>query len=283
MAPKFGIRLVATAAVVLLAAAASTGAATAQPATARVGVVVMHGKGGSPSGHVATLAAGLEARGYLVANLEMPWSGRRHYDAPVAAAEEQVESALRELRAKGAAWLFIAGHSQGGLFALYFGGQHPLDGIIAIAPGGNAASPSYREKLGASVAHARELIAAGKGNEPEQFLDLEGSRGTYRISCTPGNYLSWFDPDGAMNESQAIRSMNPKVPVLFVAPLGDYAPLRGSKQMMFAALPANPLTRLYEPDASHLEAPSASIDESARWIAEVAARGAARPTTETHP
>jgi pimeloyl-ACP methyl ester carboxylesterase len=280
---KLGGRLFASAAVVLLAAAASIGPATAQPGTARVGVVVMHGKGGSPSRHVAELAAGFEAKGYLVANLEMPWSGRRNYDAPVAAAEEQVESALQELRAKGAVRLFIAGHSLGGLFALYFGGRHPVDGIIAIAPGGNAGSPSYREKLGASVAHARELVAAGKGNEPAQFLDFEGSRGTYRISCTPGNYLSWFDPDGAMNELQAVKNMNPKVPVLFIAPLGDYPPLRSSRQMMFTALPANPLTKLYEPDASHLEAPSASIDESARWTAEVAARAAARTTTETHP
>jgi pimeloyl-ACP methyl ester carboxylesterase len=267
----------------LLAAAASIGPATAQPATPRLGVVVMHGKGGSPSRHVAILAAGLEAKGYLVANLEMPWSGRRNYDAPVAAAEDQLESALNELRARGADRLFVAGHSQGGLFALYFGGRHPVDGVIAIAPGGNAASPSYREKLGASVSRARELIAAGKGNEPAQFLDLEGSRGTYAISCTPGNYLSWFDPDGAMNELQAVRNMNPQVPVLFIAPLGDYPPLRSSKQMMFTALPANPLTKLYEPDASHLEAPGASLDESARWTSEVAARAAARTTTETHP
>jgi pimeloyl-ACP methyl ester carboxylesterase len=267
----------------LLAAAASLGPATAQPGTARVGVVVMHGKGGSPSKHVAELAAALEAKGYLVANLEMPWSGRRNYDAPVAAAEDQVESALKELRAKGAGRLFIAGHSQGGSFALYFGGRHPVDGIVAIAPGGNAASPSFRARLGASVAHARELIAAGKGNEPAQFLDFEGSKGTYPISCAPANYLSWFDPDGAMNELQAAKNMNPQVPVLFIAPLRDYPPLRSSKQMMFTALPANPLTKLYEPDASHLEAPNASIEESARWTAVVAACGAAHPTTKNPP
>jgi pimeloyl-ACP methyl ester carboxylesterase len=240
----------------------------------------MHGKGGSPSGYVARLAAGLEARGYLVANLEMPWSSRRNYDAPVPAAEDEVESALRGLRGKGASRLFVAGHSQGGLFALYFGGRHRVDGIIAIAPGGHAASPSFREKLGGSVAHARELVSAGRGNEPAQFLDFEGSRGTYGISCTPANYLSWFDPDGAMNELKAVRSMDPKTPVLFVAPLGDYPPLRNSKQMMFAALPANPLTKLYEPDASHLEAPTASIDEIARWTTDVAANGGAQTANE---
>jgi len=56
----------------------------------KIGIVIMHGKGGSPSKHVADLASALEGKGYLVANLEMPWSGKRDYDATVSAAEEQV-------------------------------------------------------------------------------------------------------------------------------------------------------------------------------------------------
>jgi pimeloyl-ACP methyl ester carboxylesterase len=193
-----------------------------------------------------------------------------------------VASALEALRAQGAARLFVAGHSQGGLFALYFGARHPVDGIIAIAPGGNVASPTYREKLGGSVSRARGLIAAGKGDERTRFVDFEGSRGTYAIVCTPANYLSWFDPDGAMNESMAVRNMDPKVPVLFIAPQGDYPPLRDIKQTMFAALPRHPLTRLYEPDPSHLGAPAASIEEIARWTAQVSASASARGAA-THP
>ena len=181
----------------LLVAIGAPVAAESPPAA--IGVVVMHGKGGSPAKHVAELATGLERKGYLVANLEMPWSGARNYDAPVAAAESEVEAALAELRAKGAARLFIAGHSQGGLFALWFGGRHPLDGIIAIAPGGNVASPTYREKLGDSVSRARQLIAAGTsangfvqifntyadtegtnsiGIDADGFDDVEGNAGT---------------------------------------------------------------------------------------------------------
>ena len=237
----------------------------------------MHGKGGSPAKYVAGLASGLEMKGYLVANLEMPWSGARSYDAPVAGAESEVDAALAALRAKGATHLFVAGHSQGGLFALYFGGRHPLEGIIAIAPGGNVASPTYREKLGDSLSHARELIAAGKADEKTPLQDFEGSKGMYTIWCTPANYLSWFDPDGAMNELKAIKSMDPKVPVLFIAPTADYPPLRAVKQMMFGALPQHPLTRLYEPDTSHAGAPAASIEEIAHWTAQVAAPAAAAP------
>jgi pimeloyl-ACP methyl ester carboxylesterase len=254
--------------------------APAQPASAQIGIVVMHGKGGSPTRNVAELASGLEMKGYLVANLEMPWSGARSYDVPVAGAASEVEAALAQLRARGAAHLFVAGHSQGGLFALYFGDRHPVDGIIAIAPGGNVASPAYREKLGDSVSRARQLAAAGKADEKTRLSDFEGSRGVYTIWCTPANYLSWFDPDGAMNELEAIRSMDPKVPVLFVAPTGDYPPLKASKQMMFGALPPHPLTKLYEPGSSHLGAPAASIEEIVRWTAQVAASGSA---SEAHP
>ena len=231
----------------------------------------MHGNGGSPGGHVALLATALERAGYLVANLEMPWSERRSYDVSVEDAAAEVESALAKLRSGGAARLFVAGHSQGGLFALYFGGKHPVDGIIAIAPGGNVASPSYRERLGQSVAQARQLVADGKGNDETRFLDFEGSKGTYPITCTPAHYLSWFDPEGAMNELQAVKSMNPQVPVLFIGPKGDYPPLIKAKDSTFAALPHPLLTTLYEPNSSHLDAPAASVEEIERWISKVAA------------
>lgn len=244
-----------------------------QPAAAQspgIGIVIMHGKGGSPTKHVADLASSLEGKGYLVANLDMPWSGQRDYDANVAAAEKQVESALESLRAKGAAKLFVAGHSQGGLFALYFGGKHPVDGIVAIAPGGSVGSTIFREKLGAAVAQARQLVADGKGDEKARLLDFESSRGTFAVTTTPANYLAWFDPDGAMNQVIAMKNMNPKVPVLFIAPKGDYPGLQKIKQSMFDALPRHPLTKLYEPDATHLGAPSASLDEILRWTREAA-------------
>jgi pimeloyl-ACP methyl ester carboxylesterase len=268
--------LIAVAALALQGAALMPAAAVEAPP--RIGVVVMHGKGGSPGGQVAFLATSLERQGYLVANLEMPWSERRSYDVSVEDAAAEVESALAKLRSSGAARLFVAGHSQGGLFALYFGGRHPVDGIIAIAPGGNVASPSYRERLGQSVAHARQLVAEGKGNDQTRFFDFEGSKGTYPITCTPVNYLSWFDPEGAMNELLAVKSMNPQVPVLFIGPNGDYPPLIKAKESMFAALPHPALTTLYEPSSSHFDAPTASVGEIERWISTVAAAAADVPS-----
>lgn len=251
--------------VLLVLATFTPAAAFSNTGAGKIGVVVMHGKGGAPTKFVAELASALEGQGFLVANLEMPWSGKREYDVDVAAAEAEVESALSGLRAKGAQKVFVAGHSQGGLFALYFGDKHAVDGIIAIAPGGNVASKLYEDKLGEYVARARQLVAAGKGQEKARFADYEGSRGTFPVVTTAAAYLSWFDPAGAMNQTAAVRGMNPAVPVLFIAPTHDYPGLLKVKQQMFDALPKNPRTKLYEPDSSHLNAPTASIKAIVEW------------------
>lgn len=244
--------------------------AIAETTPIKIGIVLMHGKGGSPTKHVSDLASSLAGEGFLVANLEMPWSGRREYDVNVGAAEREVESALNSLRDMGAQKLFVAGHSQGGLFALYFGSKHIVDGIIAIAPGGNVGNPTFREKLGEPVELARKLVAEGKGEEKTRLADYEGAKGTYPIVTTPAAYLTWFDPEGAMNQTTAIRNMNPAVPVLFIAPSNDYPGLLKVKQQMFDALPKNPHTRLYEPNSSHLNAPSASVKEIVEWATAVA-------------
>lgn len=259
--------LVCCAALLAWPAGAQTPAAPATP----IGIVVMHGKGGSPNKFVADLAATLQQHGLRVANLEMAWSGRRDYDVPVSQAQAEVEAALQTLRAQGAQKLFVAGHSQGGLFAFHLGGVLALDGVIAIAPGGSVSAPVYREKLGDSLALARQLLAEGKGEEKTRLLDYEGSRGTYPLVTRPSTYLSWFDPAGAMNQANALARLAPATPVLLIVPTQDYPGLLRLKQQTFAALPRHPLTQLYEPDASHLEAPSASAQEIIRWTAAVAA------------
>jgi len=235
-----------------------------------IGIVIMHGKGGLPSRHVADLARTLESRDYVVANLEMPWSGNRNYDVNVSRAEEEVEAALASLRGKGAKKVFVSGHSLGGLFALHIAGRLSVDGVIAIAPGGSVSSPLYREKLGRSVARAVQLVAEGKGNESARLEDFEPSSGTYPVVAVPAAYVTWFDPEGAMNMPRGARAANPQVPILWIVPKRDYPGLLKTTPAVFRALPANPLTRFYEPDSDHFGAPSASADEIVRWTKEVA-------------
>lgn len=231
-----------------------------------LGVVLMHGKGGSPDKQVAGLASALRQQGVLVANLDMPWSGRREYDADVASAVNQVQEALQALRNQGARKLVVAGHSQGGLFALYLAGRLHLDGVIAIAPGGNVAAGTPRDRLADTVAQARSLLASGHGEEKTRLADFEGSKGLYPISTTPRIYLDWFNPEGAMNQSKAVQQVQASVPVLYISPEGDYPALQRVRQSMFDALPANPASQLLTPPGSHLQAPTAAIPGMIDWL-----------------
>lgn len=266
----FSLRRLLTAFILPIISISMPLTALAEIGSSKIGIVIMHGKGGSPKRNVAELAFSLEQQGFLVTNLEMPWSGRRNYDVDVSTAENEVDAALNKLRDQGANKLFVAGHSQGGVFALYLGGRHAIQGIIAIAPGGNVASETFRDKLGDSVALARKLIDEGKGQETTRLFDFESSKGLYPVIAPPAAYVTWFDPEGAMNQTKAIKNMNPAVPVLYIAPTNDYPGLIRVKQAMFDALPANPYTKLYEPDANHVNAPSASSASISAWCTAVA-------------
>ena len=249
---------------VFAAAVPVTAAAQVEP----IGIVIMHGKGGSPTGLVAKLAKGLEGNGYLVANLDMPWSGSRNYDVTTAKGEEEVAAALAGLRGKGAKKVFICGHSQGGVFALYLAGKLAADGFITIAPGGNVAGRFFYEQISASLARARQLVAEGKGNDRAQLEDYESSK--YTIDAIPAAYVTWFDPDGAMNQERAVRAVNPRVPILWIAPTRDYPGLIKNSRPLYRQLPKHPLTQIYEPEADHRGVPTASVDEITRWTREVA-------------
>lgn len=245
----------------------------ADPLPARnIGVVVMHGKGGSPTRWVAPLAQALSEAGFQVANLEMPWSGKRQYDVDMKTAAAEISAALDDMKARGAERLFVAGHSQGGLFALYYGGLRPVDGLIAIAPGGSHGARVFRDNLGAQVAKAREKIAAGAGDEKERFADFEGAKGSFPVITTATLYLDWFNPDGPHNMDYVTRRVLPATPVLYLSPSRDYPALKRDAPLDYQSLPANPLSRFATPDSDHLNAPANASAEIIRWIRDVAGR-----------
>lgn len=237
----------------------------------KVGIIIMHGKGGSPTRMVLGLANTMKDAGFLVSNIEMPWSSSRDYNVNVYDAEKEVDNAISNLRKMGANKVFVAGHSQGGAFALHFAGKHHPDGIICIAPGGNVGNKIFREKLGDTVERAKKLVAQGKGNDKVELFDFEGKKGVYSIITEPIIYLTWFDPKGAMNMNRAAKEVNPEIPILWLVPKNDYPGLRKTNIPLFNMLPKNPHTKLFEPNSDHVGAPSASVDEIIRWISEVVA------------
>jgi len=244
-------------------------AGAAEPA--KVGVVVMHGKGGSPGRFVNELATTLKDAGFQVANLEMPWSGRRDYDVNMAGADDEITRALDAMRAKGARKVFVAGHSQGGLFAVRYAGANKVDGVIPIAPGGQVNARTFVKALGEHVNKAKAMIAEGKGDEKAAFGDYEGSRGPNTIHTTAAIYQDWFDPETGLT-SHAYRRVQADTPVLYVAPTRDYPGLKRIKRTLFEGLPPHPLTRMVEPDSKHLDAPTAAAEDIVAWIKQVAAQ-----------
>ncbi|MET0085605.1 MAG: alpha/beta family hydrolase [Sedimenticola sp.] len=239
--------------------------------TPKIGMVVMHGKGGTPSKHVNRFASTLEKDGYLVKNLEMPWSKKREYKAPVDTAVEEVDKAIESMRAQGATHIFVSGHSMGAGFALHYATIRDVNGIIGLAPGGNMGAKIFRKKLGKSVSKARKLVSKGKGDDTTRLMDFEGSKGTYPIIVTPNNYLSWFDPEGAMNMIKAAKQLRGDVAVLWAVAERDYKGLKKFGPKLFNNfLSSQPHATFYEPKSDHLGAPSASIGEVKRWVAQVA-------------
>lgn len=241
----------------------------AASSAAEIGVVVMHGKSGGPGKNVNGLAAAFERAGFQVASLNMPWSYKRRYDVAMSGGVEEITRALDALRAKGVRKVFVAGHSQGGLFAVYYAGLHRVDGVLPIAPGGQVDAAFNVANLAPYVEKARQMVGEGRGSDKADFAEFEGAKGSIALTTTAVIYLDWFDPNGA-HTTRVFKSVKEGTPVLYVAPTRDYPGLAKSRQPLFAALPPHPKSRLYEPDSDHMNAPDASAEEAVRWIREAA-------------
>jgi len=133
--------------------------------------------------------------------------------------------------------------SKGGVFALYYASNYPVDGLIAIAPGGNVGGKKFKMKLGKSVKKAKKMIEAGKGDKKVAFQDYEGARDVTDIQAPAAAYFTWFDPKGAMNSKKSVKRMSADVPVLWIVAQDDYEGLRKVNIPMFDLFPSNPKSR----------------------------------------
>lgn len=244
--------------------------ATASAQNAQLGAVVLHGKGGSPTRLVADLVTYLKDAGVKVEAPDMPWSGQRNYDVDTEAAHKELAQSLHSLREAGAKHLFIIGHSMGGVFAFNAGPRHPVRGIVAVAPGGSSDARTTQDKLGATIAEARALVQEGKGDVTTKLYDYEGSRGTYVVMAKPVAYVSWFDPQGAMNVDKSLRAIPATLPVLYVSPTDDYPGLRTGASARYAVIAKHRLTRFAEPVADHKTVPGIAAPLILEWMKLVA-------------
>ena len=142
----------------------------------------------------------------MVDTPEMCWSRRRIYDRPFLDCLTEIDSAIGRLKGRGAGRIVVAGMSQGGDAALAYGAHNAnLTGIIALAP---AAAPERQVGLAdiaQSVAQARALVAAGRGNETASFVDRNAG-GAFPVTTTATIYLSYLDPQGPANMLDSVEN-----------------------------------------------------------------------------
>jgi len=241
--------------------AAATGAAAADDKACAV--IVLHGKWGSPQ-QVAVFAHRLDPP-CTGRTLEMPWSQRRDYDADYPQALREIAAQVKELRAQGYRHVLLAGHSFGANAVLAYGAEvGDVDGLIALAPG-HAPRQMYRSGLTrAAVEQARELVAAGKGDETVSITDAnQGRQRGERMKASV--LLSYFDPGGWGDIPTTTARLKPGLPLLWVVGTGDPAYRFGSAYAYDKA-PANPASRYLTVESDHAGTAEAALPAVLEWL-----------------
>jgi len=229
-----------------------------------LGIVLLHGKAGSPSGYVRELASALQSQGHLVSTPTMPWAQDRIYDASFDEAMREIDREIDSLRQKGATFVVVAGHSLGANAALgYAASRDGAGGIIALAPAHTPELPAFSKRVGQDVSRARDLIAAGKGKEKHRFSDVNQGQ-TLEVTATAEVYLSWFDPGGRAVMPKSAASFKIPTPLLLV--VGSRERTAMGKDYIFDKAPPHPKSRFVSVPADHFTVPSAAIEEVVTWL-----------------
>jgi pimeloyl-ACP methyl ester carboxylesterase len=260
--------LIAALAAALIAAGLTAVAVAQGNALAGFGIVLLHGKGGTPGGLIDSLAAALRAEGAIVVAPRMPWSGNGGipdtYSATYEQALDEIGRAVAQLKEKGAKRIVVAGHSLGANGAIGYAARSGSDlaGVIALAAG-HTPERMKRPELVAGLASARQLVAGGKGSAPAMLPDLNLGK-TFNVKVTPKTYLSYFDPDGPAVIPRNAAAM-PAIPFLWV--IGRKDPMAaGGPGYAFNKAAKNPKSRYLEVNADHKDTPDAARAEVIAWL-----------------
>jgi esterase/lipase len=244
-------------------------AASVCSAADKAGVVLLHGKDGTPS-NVGTLADAMRKNGFIVVTPDMPFSRNRQFDKSWEDCVPEIDNAVALLRKQGAETIFIAGHSLGASMAIYYGTKTDVAGVLAIAPGGNSGQMGGLVK--AEVERARALAAEGKGDKIALFDDYnQGIRHTRRT--TAKIYLSYQDPDGAAVIPKNVAALRPGTPLLWVVGTKDPMYQRGPS-FAFEKAPPNDRNKYVVVEAGHLETlyDTEAVKQIVEWLKGIPAR-----------
>jgi len=233
------------------------------------GVLLLHGKTGMPSQMMA-LAGALKSAGYIVGRPEMCWSKRRIYDHDLSGCLADIDSAIGRLKGEGATSVVLGGTSLGAMAALTYAATHDnLIGVVAIVPASDPLDPAPFPAFAASLKKARDLIKAGKGDEPTALTDIVTGGTDVALNVSPALFESFHGPDSPMstvvNGLEKFALPKIRVPVLWVA--GTRDPSQSIAPEAFTKIPANPLSKFVRIDADHAGASDAAGPAVTAWLA----------------
>ena len=229
-----------------------------------IGIVLLHGKQDKAPYEISSLAGKLKNAGYLVVTPELPWSRNRIYDSSYEDAMQEIDKAVAALKKSGAQKIVVGGLSLGGNATVgYASRRDNLMGIIVLAPGHFPEAQRFREKFASSVAHAKQMVAAGRGDKITVFDDINmgnifNSRATAKI------YLSFFDPNGSAVVPNNAAAISSPIPILWI--VGTRDPLTLPSSYAFDKAPAHPKSKYLTVDAGHLNTTKVAADHVLTWL-----------------
>lgn len=238
-----------------------TGIGSPAAAQSRIGVVLVHGKQGTPQ-NLQGLTDALTAAGYTVDRPEMCWSAARIYDRAYLDCLTDIDAAVERLRASGVSSIVVVGMSLGGNAALAYGARRDgLLGVVAIAPAPAMEFIGRRPDIAESLAKARQLIDEGQGEVRTSFNEVNTGR-TFEVVTTPNIYMTFLSPSspGVMPDNAARQ----KAPLLIVS--GQFDPTQRSVGYVFARAPSHPLNWHVSLHTNHRGTPAAARDIILAWL-----------------
>lgn len=228
-----------------------------------VGVVLLHGKAGTPTGRVAELGTALKRCGFRVSVPVMPWAEDRIYSASYEDSLREIDREVRQLKREGAKLVAVAGHSLGANAAIGYGAWTRADAIVALAPAHYPDQGRMRERFAADVGRARELIAAGKGGHKQTFSDLNQDV-PLQVTATAEAYLSWFDPEGPAVMPRNAAAFKAATPLLVI--IGARERTARWRHYFFEKAPPHPKSAFTVVSGDHVEVPDRAIAQVQEWL-----------------
>ena len=230
----------------------------------KIGLVLMHGKAGDTS-LVDSLANSLRSAGVVVETPLMPWSLNRIFDRTYDESMSEIDASVERLRAKGAKRIIVGGHSFGANAALgYAARREGIAGVILLSYGHVPSSSFFTEKLASSVARAKAMIHAGKGDNIASFDDINQRRKIVR-RVKANIYYSWFAPKGPASDKSNAADLKIGTVVLWVSGHSEGVSQFG-RRLIWNRIHNHPKNRFVVISTDHLSTPRNSVQTVADWL-----------------